>query len=84
MTYRVSWQDFRNFRTKFFDPIPDVQVEDFADKGDAEARKRVLIEDGMTACVTEVAPPRSKAKMFFGEPIAIGKRRFNKEWKTHR
>jgi hypothetical protein len=80
-TYRVTYQNYTGFREKFPERHPPISIEDFPDKATADARKRQLQADGLTACVTELAPPTAgKKRTTLPEPVAVGKNRFNKAW----
>ena len=62
MTYRCTWQDYRKWRESWPDKKPDVQHADFDSVEEANAHKRILQAQGLTACVTKTPPDRKPKK----------------------
>lgn len=59
--WRVSWQDYRGWRTKDVkEPKPPVRFRDFMELADAERERRIQRAAGMTVCLTPILPPKSR------------------------
>jgi hypothetical protein len=61
--FRVSWQDYREWRkTNLNQPRPPIETKDFETKVAADAYANVLRNEGLTACVSPVPPPKVRRK----------------------
>ena len=81
MMWRMSYQDYRNWRkADFKEPHPPVEHEDHDTREGAERAKARAIEMGFTACVAPIPEPRvawARKNIRLDE----GQELFNKDWK---
>lgn len=86
MSWRMSYQDYRNWRTTDFrEPHPKVEFEDYPDREAAERAKARAISDGYTACVAPTPAPKRKSKrpVTLDEVAGTAPKRFNAGWRLH-
>jgi hypothetical protein len=70
MMWRVSWQDYRGWRTAdLVQPRPELHVADFASKAEADIVAASHRLAGLTVCVSPTPDPkRGSPRIRFPEP----------------